>query len=193
MPARIATARTAAPMSGSSRARWRTSYRGRRRRGSTSSTTASSASPAGPITAWSARAGSSRGRTSSTRLSGWAATASGSRISWPRSSRAARSARRGTPASAPSPIRATPASGAISPISRSAAAASGRGGGVLHRGRAGERRLRRRQRALCERAGLCVRDRGGAAGGVSGRPRRSPAFCSRWMMPCSRTCTTPRR
>src|SRR3954464_14060320 len=49
MPPRIATPRTAAPMSGNSRARWRMLYRGKRRRGSTSSTMASSASPAGLI------------------------------------------------------------------------------------------------------------------------------------------------
>ena len=58
----------------------------------------------------------------------------------------------GTPGHAcvgPITYRATPACVAISPTSRLRPPPH-RGGGVLHGGRAGERRLRRRQRALCE-------------------------------------------
>ena len=70
------------------------------------------------------------------------------------------------PASARSSIAGTPrVRRDLANLKAAAAATAGRGY-LLHRGRAGERRLRRAQRVLRERARLCVRDRGGAARGI---------------------------
>ena len=65
----------------------------------------------------------------------------------------------------------------------------GRDRGLSHRRGAGERRLQRRQRILRQRARLCLRDRRGAARGIS-RSRQGRASWCRSTTPCSPTCTT---